>query len=104
LAELRLGQEAEVAGGGQGDVRERDRQRAALAGAGAPALGPEQTDRRVEPAGDVPGRQHVVDRVGVPGRAGQQREAEPGVDRVVDGGAAVRVALDLQVDQVRPAL
>ena len=55
---------------------------------------------RGEAGGDVPRRQHVVGGQHAAGRAGGVGEARRRVDRVVDRGAAVGVAEDVDVDEV----
>ena len=60
----------------------------------AAPLGGEDAGRRVQAARDVPSGQHVVDRAVEVLRAGREREAHRGVDRVVDRGLAVRPAHD----------
>ena len=102
--QLGLGQEAEMPGHRQRDVLQGQRDPAAFPGEPPAPLGGQQADRGVEPARHVPGGQHVVHRPLVPLGTGDQREPEPGVDGVVDGGAPVVVAQYLQVDQVGPGL
>ncbi len=99
----RLGEETHVAGGGQRDVLERQPDPSARAGGVAVPQRAHDAQRRVQAAGQVPGRQHVVDGPRLGRRAGDQREAHPGVDGVVHPGAAVGATGDLQMDQVGPA-
>ena len=103
-AELRLGDPAEVADRGEGDVGERQPDQLAVAAALAVALGGEQAEGGQRPHRDVPGGQHAVQRLGHVARPG--RPGEPGrrVDRVVDLAGAVRVAGQGDHDQVLAAL
>ena len=103
LARLRFGDEAEVAHHRQRHVLERQPDVLPGAVAAPVPLGREQAGGRHLPGDEVPGRQHVVDHVfGVAG-SGDVRDARAGIDRVVDGRAAEPVALDRELDQVRPA-
>jgi hypothetical protein len=73
-----------------------------LAGALTAAFCGHQADGCVEAAGHVPGRRYVVHGALDLGRPSDQREAGRRIDRVVNCGPAVTVALELQMDQVRP--
>ncbi len=95
-----LGEKAEIAGRGQGDVLQRKTDPAALpGGVPMPQCG-DNPERGVEPARHVPGRQHVVDRGGMVGGPRHQGEPGGGVDGVVDAGGAVRAAGHFEMDQV----
>jgi hypothetical protein len=101
-ADLRLGQETEVPRDGQRHIGERDGDLAACPGPATATFRGEQPDGGVEPAGDIPGGQHVVHRPGHSLRPGDQGESCARIDGVVDRGPPVPVPLNLDVDQVRP--
>ena len=88
----RLGEQAEIACRGQGDVLQRDADLLAVTGGVAVPQRGDHRQRRIDPAGDIPGRQHVVDRRGQPDGSRHQWKADRGVDGVVDAGAAVGTA------------
>ena len=101
-AQLRLRQPAEVGHPGQRHVGEGELDEGAAPGP-LPVVQRGQHPGRHADAGDeVPGGEHVVHWRADPLGPGDLREADLGVDRVVDGRAAVGVPLDAQVDQVRP--
>ena len=101
LADLCLGQEAQVPGDGECHVGESQRDPAALPGSVPAALGGQQPDSGVQAAGHIPGRQYVIHRPAQLGGPGDHGEAGGRIDGVVDGGTPVMVTLDQQVDQVR---
>ena len=102
-AELGLRDTAEVARHGERDVRQRDLHELPLAGTGAMAVGGQQSDRRQLAHGDVPCRQHRVQRLGEVPRPRRPREAGGRVDGVVDLAGAVAVALEVDHDEVLAA-
>src|SRR5438477_618620 len=73
-----------------------------LAGARPVAFGREQRCREIKTGGDVPGRQHIVDRRAAPRacRPGHHRKPTRRVDCVVDGGAAVAIADQPEQDHI----
>ncbi|CAG7100615.1 hypothetical protein PICSAR18_04194 [Mycobacterium avium subsp. paratuberculosis] len=87
--DLRLGEQPQVGRGGQRDVLQRQADPRAGPGLLAAVDGGDDGQRGIQSAAHVPGRQHVVDRAGVLGRAGDQRVADAGVDGVVHTGGAV---------------
>ena len=113
--ELRLGEVAQRAGGGQCDVVQREHDASAPAGPLPLADGGDHRQSRVEARGDVPGRQGVVDHL--PGAlstalsavlstalpavlSGDRGEPEGGVDGVVDPGAAVATSEQFEGDDI----
>ncbi|RFZ08889.1 hypothetical protein DE4381_02078 [Mycobacterium marinum] len=58
-------------------------------------------ERGVEPTTNVPRGQHMVDRAGMVGRTGDERESGRRVDGVVHPGTAVSPSQQLQMDDVR---
>ena len=97
---LRLGQQSQIACGGQRDVFQREADLGARAGLVTATHRGDDGERGVQATADIPGRQHVIDRAGVIRRAGDQRKSGCRVDRVVHTGRAVMAAEHLKMDQV----
>ncbi|SHU94977.1 Uncharacterised protein [Mycobacteroides abscessus subsp. abscessus] len=97
-----LRQEAEIPGGRQGHVLQWDADLLALATAVAVAERRRHRQRQVQAARHIPGCEHVIHRRLQFGGSGDQRKAQPRVDGVVHGRAAVGPAGHLGVDQVGP--
>jgi len=98
--DLRLGEQPQVAGGGQSDVLQGKGDARAGPGPIAPQDGGDDGQRGIQPACHVPGGQHVVDGPGVIGGAGDERESDARVHGVVHSGRAVAAAQQLDVDEV----
>ncbi len=101
--DLRAGDVAEVAHHRHRDVGKR--QLDVLAGAGKPTVTFRCNDaeRRGQAGDRVPRRQQVVDRIDrlvAVGRTGDERKADRGIHRVVERRSTVRVAEDVEHDQV----
>jgi hypothetical protein len=82
---LGLGQEPEVTGHRQGDVGQREADLLPLAGPAALPLGGQDCQGGLQPAGHVPGGQHMVDGTRIVRRSGDAGKAGFGVDGVVHG-------------------
>ena len=99
-----LGEESEISGCGEGHILERQPDRAAFAGGVTMAQRGRDGKCAVEPAGQVPCRQHMVDRGVMAGRPGDERKAGGCVHRIVNAGRAVCSARHLEMNQVGPLL
>ena len=60
--------------------------------------------RGVDPARDIPGGQHMIDRGGQFGGSGHQWKSDAGVDGVVHAGRPVGAPGNLDMDEIRPLL
>jgi hypothetical protein len=96
----RFCQATRVAGYGERHVGRRERYPAALPGVPPSNFGGQGADGCVETTGYVPGRDHVIHRSRPSLRPGDHRR--PVAALTVVDGAAVVVALDLQLDQILP--
>jgi hypothetical protein len=104
LAELGLCDETEVAHGRQRHVLQRQLDMLALPGAAAVPFGRQQAGGDELPRGQVPGRQHMVDRLGAVRCAGDVGDADAHVGGVVHRRAAMAVPLQRELDQVGPSV
>jgi hypothetical protein len=98
--DLWLGEQPEISRRGQRHVLQRQADARAHPGPVAVADGGDDGERRVEAAAHVPGGQHMVDRTGVPGRTGDERVPDTGVDGVIHCGGSVTAPQQLHVDDV----
>jgi hypothetical protein len=97
---LRFGQQSQISRRGQRDILERQADARAHPGLVAAADGGDDGQRGVQAAAHIPSRQYVVDRTGMIGRAGDERESDTGVHGVVHSGGTVTTPEELNMDHV----